>query len=154
MNIVEGDILKLLPSGGVLFHQVNTLGKFGAGLARQIKKKWPEIAKDYTDYCKTKDELYLAGTYLKSDVQTDTYLAYTARRCVIHLFAQKTIGKTGRHTIYTLLAIALAAAAPAYRNRPCYFPYKMGCGLGGGDWNIVQTLIGENFPNATIVRLK
>jgi len=36
--------------------------------------------------------------------------------------------------------------------QPTYFPYKMGCGLGGGNWDEYRALIGRHFPEAIIVR--
>jgi len=32
-------------------------------------------------------------------------------------------------------------------------PYKIGCGLGGGDWNVVETMIKELFENNDDFRL-
>ena len=29
-------------------------------------------------------------------------------------------------------------------------PYKMGCGLGGGDWNVVMSLLAYTFGNGKI----
>jgi hypothetical protein len=36
---------------------------------------------------------------------------------------------------------------------PVYIPYNMGCGLGGGDWEIVSGIIEETLPDAIIVKL-
>jgi len=35
-----------------------------------------------------------------------------------------------------------------------YIPYKIGCDLAGGDWNIIEKIIEEDFPDAIIVRKK
>lgn len=36
---------------GILCHQVNCVGVMGAGIALQIKGKWPEVFKQYKDKC-------------------------------------------------------------------------------------------------------
>lgn len=160
MKIIEGDILKVLPPGGVLFHQVNTLGKFGSGLALRIRRLWPDVAEHYeravrveSDRCG--DAHGLLGRFAVAWISADDHDPWALRRGVCHLFAQKTIGRagTGRHTNYTALACALSDAAQYYSDRECFFPYGMGAGLGGGNWEFVQILIEENFPNATIVKL-
>lgn len=38
-------------------------------------------------------------------------------------------------------------------NERIYIPYGIGCGLGGGKWEIMQPLIEEHCPEATIVKL-
>jgi len=35
---------------------------------------------------------------------------------------------------------------------PIYLPSGLGSGLAGGDWNVVQGLIGSAIPDAIIVR--
>ena len=36
---------------------------------------------------------------------------------------------------------------------PVYFPYYMGAGLGGGDWNVISKMIEHYFPDAIICKL-
>lgn len=149
MKQIIGDILELLPPGGVMFHQVNTLGKFGAGLALNIRKKWPTVAADYETFCATHSPCL--GDYKVSEVP-DAPSTQTRRRYVAHLFGQDSIGRDKLRTNYTALAEAMQQLRCDYQWRPCYFPYKMGCGLAGGNWDFVQILIEENFPDATIVK--
>lgn len=157
MKSVSGNILEICTPGGVLFHQVNTLGAFGRGLAKQIRDRWPDVADDYEHFCMkaTNNPDGLLGTYLISVPEEDDLAPYVMRRQIVHLFGQKSIGgpNTGRHTNYTALAEALKGTARYLRNKDCYFPDHLGCGLGGGDWLFVMQLIEENYPNATIVKL-
>lgn len=148
MKIVTGNILELLPRGALLFHQVNTLGVFGAGLARQIRDKWPSVAKSYHAY--TANASPCLGDHWISVVEEDGDAGYKSRH-VVHCYAQDGVGTDKRYTHYTSLAKIFSDLRMT--QQPCYFPYKMGCGLAGGDWNIVSVLIEENFPDAVIVRL-
>ena len=34
------------------------------------------------------------------------------------------------------------------------FPYKMGCNLAGGNWNIMKTIISETITNNNILIIK
>lgn len=137
------DILTV--KGGVIFHQVNTLGVMGAGLALQLRKKWPVVFDEYKEFCNSGKQAL--GAWLVTKVSP------ALRVC--HLFAQDEVGTHKRMTNYTALARALAGAALGTAlHGPRFFPWQMGCGLAGGDWKFVQLLIEENFPDAIICKLK
>lgn len=160
MRITHGDLLDA-PPGAIIFHQVNTLGIMGAGLALQIKRKWPEVFKEYQAYCTSRTlaprgmKGTLLGTWLIGCPNDQLELPNAKMRQVCHLFAQDHLRKSlqePRATNYTALAMALQSSAVHWAHRPCYFPYGMGCGLAGGDWKVVSALIEENYPNAILVR--
>jgi O-acetyl-ADP-ribose deacetylase (regulator of RNase III) len=39
----------------ILVHCANTLGVFGAGIARSIAKKWPDVERKYKEFCQNKE---------------------------------------------------------------------------------------------------
>ena len=50
IKIVDGDLLQAnIP---LIAHQTNCLGVMGAGIAKAIKNKWPDVYTQYKDLCK------------------------------------------------------------------------------------------------------
>lgn len=68
---------------------------------------------------------------------------------------QLSYGQSGKYTDYEALYLCLKTIDCVARDlkRPLYVPYGLGCGLAGGDWEIVYPLITEHCPSATIVKL-
>jgi len=52
IRVVEGSIFDNLPPYSVILHQCNAKGWMGAGLAAKIAKKWPNVFKEYHEYCR------------------------------------------------------------------------------------------------------
>jgi len=133
----------LLDQKGVICHQVNMRRIMGAGLALQIRNKWPEAYEEYRNYCLKKPEL---GHVIYSIVSRDVIVA--------HLFGQSDIG-TGIMTNYDVYP-AMLESVDRYAssiNERIYIPYGIGCGIGGGNWKIMLPMIEEYCPEATIVKL-
>lgn len=151
----NGDILSPNKTGHdvVICHQVNCLGVMGAGLAKQMREKFPLMYLEYKRLCNsTADKRMLLGQVLSTSVVYNGY-EYT----IANLFGQEQIGTRKRYTDYDALRKALQTvrsiasplpARPAWRVR---IPYKMGCGLAGGDWNIVRRIIQEELVDHGII---
>ena len=129
----------------VICHQVNCQGVMGAGIAKQIRARWPEV---YEDYKKTIEnaKAQIAGLENPPDDILLGAVACTTTvdgHRVASLFAQYDYGYgPRRYTNYEAFANCLEnlnILVPAYI--PIAFPYKIGCGLGGGDWDIIQLMI-------------
>lgn len=137
MREITGNILT--PSGNnsqiIVCHQVNCMGVMGAGLARQIKEKFPNVFKAYRKQC----SLYRhnPGGNLGNVLYCDTDIGYT----VANIFGQLSYGTRCRQTDYDAVRTALRSIAASFPNSTIRIPYKMGCGLGGGDWNIMLEII-------------
>ncbi|WP_324282644.1 hypothetical protein VKI22_03590 [Cyanobacterium aponinum UTEX 3221] len=116
---------------GIIVHQVNCKKVMGAGLAKQLSEKFPQIRKKYlakenwnlgdTQFVKIHNELFvcnLAGQFdygRKRKLYTD-YGALQIGFKKVNLFALK-------------------------NNLDIFLPYFLGCGLARGHWDIVYSLI-------------
>lgn len=141
VKIIDGDLLEA--DVDIIVHQVNTQGAFGAGLAKQIAKQFPESKKDYRKYCSEHSDEIL-GNYLLSKTSGNFDIA--------HLFAQINYGKYGEfykenncQTNYVAFARALNKLLNDYPDKTIALPYGIGCGLAGGDWGIVAGIIEKQF---------
>ncbi len=144
MKIIEGNILNI--ENGMICHQVNCQGVMGAGLALQIKNKWPQA---YKDYRKAFDEgMLFLGNTITSRVSATLYVA--------HMCGQDRYGrKPGKvYTDYVALAVCLGLLNFVEAGIPVYIPYGLGCGWAGGDWELVSQMIEDTLPDATIIKLK
>ena len=138
VTIVEGNLLEI--ETGIICHQVNCRRVAGAGLANQIANKWPEWK---TSYEMAKQAyLGLVGWYRVSD---DLWIA--------NLYAQDNFGRNRRHTNYAALGKCLfdVRRTVDHTKAEIYLPKGIGCGLGGGDWQIVYQIIEDALPHAIIV---
>lgn len=142
---VKKDLLRV--KRGYIFQQVNCQKAMNSGLAKSIRTKWPGIYGEYVRFSESHDsDTDLLGKFHIVNVAPDLY--------VVNLFGQLHYGYDGaRYTSHAALNEALRESAKCTTDGDCYFPYKLGCDRGGGDWTIVEGLIKTWFPKATICEL-
>lgn len=117
-------------------HQVNCQRAMNSGLAKQIRYKWPEVylAYDQAFEHKTGKELY-------SHIQI---VPVEDEKNVINMFSQFDYGRIGRYTSYDAFWNCLNEIKEYVpEETKIAFPYKIGCGLGGADWDILSTMINK-----------
>lgn len=138
MKNIYKDILTV--ENGLILHQVNAKGVMGAGLALQIRRKWPVVY-----------EMYRDNTPILGQAQ---FVPVSDTLDVVNVCAQQGYGRGECHTHYKALACALGTVAIVADaiDRLVHIPYKMGCGLAGGDWPTVLEIIHETVPDAVICR--
>lgn len=139
--IIKGDLLEAKED--IIVHQVNAIGVMGAGIALQIKKKHPNVFKEYTQLVNSvKDKSDLMG-YCQivavegRDISNMKYVA--------NIYGQLGIGRNKKQTDYNALSKSLEELFKFARvNRlSVALPYNIGCGLAGGDWDIVSKIISD-----------
>ena len=131
------DILSV--EDGIICHQVNCMKVMGAGLALEIKNKWPKVYREYM----TKS--WRLGDCQLIEVNSNLFIA--------NLAGQLEVGK-GVQTNYVSLGNALSKLNnfAMTRKLQVYIPHGIGCGLAGGDWNVVSKIIKQEVPNAIICK--
>ena len=137
-----GDILDIRQ--GIICHQVNCMGKMGAGIALAIRKKWPQVYQDYMAAYRNKQ--LMLGTIIVSDIVPDQLR-------VVSLCGQYYYGRKGLYTNYQALEICFEEVEQISKEcgLPVYIPYMMGCSLAGGDWETVYNIISSKLTYASIV---
>lgn len=141
METIKGNILDI--KEGIIVHQTNCLGIAGAGLALAIREKYRKWYQDYHNFCIKE----------KPTVGTITYFEVVPNLWIANLFGQKNIGRGATvEESYDNMLFSLNIEA-AKMNLPLYFPYKIGCGLGGGNYSIIKQKLEKYCPEGIIVRL-
>lgn len=119
----------------IIVHQVNCMGKMGAGIAKEVKETFPECFLEYEKLCKTNNKKSLLGTYSIYKINDKVAIA--------NLFGQYMYGKpeNGPYTNYEALENAIVKLRNDYPNATIVAPDHIGCGLAGGDWDIVFPML-------------
>lgn len=145
LEVINKDITTI--EDGVIVHQVNCMGKMGLGVAGQLRKKYPMIYSEYislVDSHKNNKELLLGSVQV---------IPINHRLCVVNAFTQYNYGHGPRtHTNYNAIIRAFKLINNIDSEVKVHIPYKYGCGLGGGDWNLVQKLISEIRPSVIVCK--
>ena len=139
-----GDVLNA--EAEIIAHQTNCMGVMGAGVALQIKNKLlsADEFKKYETLCKMKDADELLGT-----VQ---YLNAENGKLIANVFGENIPTGTGLDTDYRALQEGLQSVHDYASDigASVAIPGLMGCGLAGGDWNIVRKMIEDIFGDSEV----
>lgn len=131
MKFIYEDIINIK---GHIVQQVNCQNKMGSGLAKTIYEKYPKVKQEYHKFCnKHNESKELLGKVLFVGIDKNTR--------VCNMFSQLNYGYDGkRYTDYKTFQECFEIVC---LNSPhkIYVPYKIGCGLGGADWNIIEEIL-------------
>ena len=121
---MKGDLLE--SPAKIRCHQVNCRGVMGAGLAKQVKAKYPEAYEQYKALC---DQF---GSSLLGHTQ---FVVCHDGTIMANLFAQDGYGTDKPQTSMVAMDQCLSQVASfAFRvDKMPAFPKYLGCGLAGGD---------------------
>ena len=129
IHYIIGDLLTT--NCNVICHQVNCQGVMGSGLAKEIRKRWPTVYSNYIKKC---------SIAKLGDIQI---VSITEKQSVINMFAQNYYGNDGRrYTSYDAFWNCLHVIKQnVSKENTIAFPYGIGCGLGGANWEIIEKMI-------------
>lgn len=139
---VVGDLLEQ-DGVNIICHQVNCKGVMGAGIALQIRRTYPNVYQVYKKYCAEYDKELLGKTL---------FVNCNDGKVVANLFGQNGYGRGYCQTDYAALenAIATVKKVATKSKKNVGFPYKIGCDLAGGDWDIVEKIIEKYFEDSEV----
>jgi O-acetyl-ADP-ribose deacetylase (regulator of RNase III) len=125
-------------------HGCNCQGVMGSGVAKTVRELYPECFKAYSNYCEKHHNL---GPPQDSALLLGRIVEWTDGDIhILNCFTQDYYGKNGdRFVSYD--AVERCFRAISNNNIPEVAMPKIGAGLGGGDWTIIEAII-----NATLIR--
>ena len=145
----KGDLFSYVPGyHTILAHGVNCQGVMGSGVAKTFKEKYPRAFDDYIHFLKCFDNYGCApiGEVCFTRVGNDLTLA--------SMFTQEFYGKDGKkYMSYEAFFNSFLQVADYFVESTIVMP-KIGAGLGGGDWEIIEGLINiilENRPKVDVI---
>lgn len=143
MILKIGNILDC-PEGAII-QQVNCVNKMGSGLAKAIYTKWPVVKQEFhTQFIRSNCDGLLGHVHV-IDV---------GEKIIINAYSQFNCGRDGkRYTNYDAVRSCFTFALNEMDSRDIEeiaVPYLYGCGLGGGDWDVVYEIIDEILKDRAI----
>ncbi len=150
VHIVHGDLIALADIGifDVIVHGCNCFHTMGAGLARQIRRRFPAA---YNADCRTiTGDRRKLGTCSGAQCLT----RHGQPLVVVNAYIQYDWRGTGRKADYDAIRQCLAWTAQTFPTHRIGLP-MIGCGLAGGEWSMIERIIIEELGHldVTIVRL-
>ncbi len=139
---IKGDAIALAKKdGNFLLHGCNCFSTWGAGIAKALKEEWPDA------YEADRKSL------MKPIAKIGSYTEYRARVApnrtltIVNLYTQFDYGRD-RSFEYGAFKLALREFLRDFSllGARIYMP-KIGAGLGGGDWNLIQTIMEEEIEH-------
>ena len=153
IKIVKGNLLDAAED--VIAHQVNCRGAMGAGIAKQIRDRYPENYMLYREKCL--DAIARPQSLLGDCLLFQSYYWSEPKHYLVaNLFAQDRYGRQGAYTDETAFRYALKYLAyHLYKTsegwkmprKTIAMPYKIGCGLAGGNWDNIYKIIEEELAD-------
>lgn len=150
LNEIKGDIFNWINGGGIICHQTNYFGVMGAGIAAAIRHKLLTNAQyaKYVELCR------MGGRTLLGHVQ---YLECDGGITVANCFCQDESAAHAPNTDFSITRyyemkrclIDIRSKAKLEGKR-VYIPYKIGCGIAGGDWGTVLSIIKDVFDKSPV----
>lgn len=143
IHYVKGDLLA--SDCAVLIHGCNCFNVWGAGIARQMRDKYPEAyAADVraTERNGTKWKLGSFSDALARDgkVILNLYSQYDYGRGEV--YANYRAIRDGLEKIHDYILLGDVERFPAW---PKVGMPRIGAGLGGGDWNVIEDIVKNIF---------
>lgn len=147
MTIIDKDITQA--EEPIIIHQVNCMNVMGSGVAKALFTKWYSVKNEYHSYCYTILKMGLNNTDLLGHILP---VEVEENKIVINCFSQLTYGNDGKqHTSYDAIVECFEKINKNFPDGNVAIPYLYGCGLGGGDWEIVYFLIEKYFIDRAVL---
>ena len=142
IEVIDGDLLDFPNQINTIAHSCNTQNVMGAGIAKSIKERYPEAFEADTK----------ANLNLENSLGYFSYCKLNSdpNKRIINLYTQQEFG-IGRQVNYESFFNSIDYLCKAINSSPkadeyvLGFPFGISCGLAGGSWNIIKTMIEEVF---------
>lgn len=142
ITMIKGDLLK--SDCDVIGHGCNCFNSFGAGIAYQIMKEYNSAF--MVDQMTLRGDKKKLGTFTKSKDNGKT---------IYNLYTQYGFSRTETSVDYEAVLNSLEALKRDLKKEGIYESCKLGlpligCGLAGGDWNVVKGMMESVFIDKEI----
>lgn len=140
---IKGDIVEIFRLGNDIAHGCNCFCVMGAGVAGQLRSEFPQVAEadDLEDDYFT-DKRYKLGKFSIADHLNGVNVCY-------NVYSQYNPGPSIDYGALLNCFINLNKARADIK-RSLYIP-RIGAGIAGGDWKLIEKLINLVTPNISII---
>ena len=141
IHLVKGDATLAPERPGIIVHVVNDVGAWGRGFVLAVSHRWPHVRVAYRSNWR--------GMKL-GDVQ---FVSAEEGLVVANLFGQRGIrgGRLGPPIRYGAVRKGLARVAVCARADGAHVSMpRIGCGLAGGNWEVVRGIVEEELDGLEV----
>lgn len=139
-------MFKFIPKGNDMFksgcealiNTTNTTGVMGAGIAKQMMDKYPEICKEYNSLCK-KGGLSGGDIFIQPTEKNNP-------KWIIQFATKQEVWNPARLEYVEKGLGQLAKTIEKHEIKSIVIP-PLGCGLGGLDWDEVKPMVVEKLSH-------
>lgn len=133
-----GNLIDLAEQGkfNVIVHGCNCFHVMGAGIAKEIRGRYPDVCVADVQHSAKGDKSKL-GKYSYAVVQGPA--PYYWRFAIVNAYTQYGYGK-GLQVSYNAVQQVFRSIKKGFPGARIGYPL-IGAGLAGGDWNVIQTII-------------
>jgi O-acetyl-ADP-ribose deacetylase (regulator of RNase III) len=153
LNYVVGDATEPIQRPGAIVHVCNDIGAWGSGFVLAVSDRWTKPKEVYTTrYMRSKVKHLLTPQSVEGKLGDVQWVIVEEDLCVVNLIAQEGTNRHIRAVRYDALDECL---------RQMYWQAKewdisvhmprIGAGLGGGNWTIIEAIIKANMTVPTFV---
>lgn len=140
VKIKTGDLMEATED--IIGHQVNCFGAAG-GLAYYMFEKWPDAENDYMQLVRRANPGALLGMVQLTGLQIDGHI-------IANIFGQYQPGADYRPDALERALVKLGTQA-RIMGWSVALPYKLSCGICGGDWGEVLQIIERTMAGVNCV---
>lgn len=138
-KIIQGDLLSTTITN--IAHGVNCQDRMGSGVAKALFTVHPQIKSAYHEFCHATPLDKRLGEV--QPVECDSVIIYNC-------FTQFNYGYNGdKYVSYEAILRCFKTLNKYLKGEQLAIP-KVGCGLAGGNWQVVKALIDEATPDLEI----
>jgi O-acetyl-ADP-ribose deacetylase (regulator of RNase III) len=148
VNVKTGNLIDFIKNreANAFLHIANCFHTMGGGIAKQLKENFPNVYKA--------DLKTVFGDYNK--MGTISFAGLSGPYIIFNMYAQYHYGSYKKQLNEDALICCLDKVKYyVNKDKTIAYPYMMGCGLAGGDWEVVSKILAEKLDgyNHFAVRL-
>jgi O-acetyl-ADP-ribose deacetylase (regulator of RNase III) len=149
LKYIDGDLIELAKKGNfqAIVHGCNCFNTMGSGIAKQVKETWPGAFK--ADLATLPGDVFKLGDFT-------SFIDKQGRLIIYNAYTQYGYMPRGvRHTEYCAILYALNKIGNDLPSNSRIGIPLIGCGLGGGEWRIVEPIVDKTLGkchDVTVVR--
>ena len=122
----------------IIAHICNDIGRWGSGFVLAVSKRWKKPEKEYYSICE-----YNLGDVQYVNVEENITVANMIAQRSVRDYTTKNYPPPIRYEMLRQCLVDVNNKA-MYSEAEIHMP-KIGAGLAGGDWNIIETIINETI---------
>lgn len=138
MKEIKGNLIEMSDKFDVIGHGCNCFCTMGAGIAKAIKEKFPEAYE--VDLATQPGEHGKLGTISRTK---------NTSPIIVNCYTQYRYGKGKTHCDYEALRSCMKEIKTLFHGKKIGLP-RIGCGLAGGEWEIVRPIIAEELSGEDV----